>query len=183
MNFTIPFGFLLSFALLVGCTSSPQTASVTDASACASCASGEKCADCASKATACVSCAAGEKCADCAAGETKEACPTCASGEACASCAGKTDPAAEAEPVAAAEPVAVIDAKGMGCPLCASNIDRRMQKLDGVTWTKIDLGKGEVIVGLDPNESTPTAQELQDAVNDAGYTAGDVTLPSNEVTP
>lgn len=206
MNYATPFGLLLSFVLLVGCTSTTDTAAVKDAPACASCAIGEKCATCATgekcdkcageNKKACADCAAGEKCADCAAkdakcatcaagekctecaGEAKEACATCAAGEACAECAAKKDKASNAAPAATTGPVATIEAKGMGCPLCASSADRRLMKVDGVTWTKIDLGNGQVTVGLDPKKPTPSAEELQTAIRDAGFTAEAVTLPA-----
>lgn len=103
----------------------------------------------------------------------------------CTTISGTNGEAVAAEPVPAAvseEQVATIDAKGMSCPQCASNIDRRMQKIAGVNWTKIDLGKGQVIVGLDTEKPRPTAEQLQQAVSDAGYTAGEVTLPAGEVT-
>ena len=206
MYYATPFGLLLSFVLLVGCTSTADTAGAKDAAACATCATGEKCADCAAgkacadcageNKEACATCATGEKCADCAsktvkcatcaageacadcAGEAKEACATCAAGEACAECAAKKDKTSAAAPAATGEPVAVIDAKGMGCPLCASSADRRLMKVDGVTWTKIDLGNGQVTVGLDPNKPTPSAEDLQTAIRDAGFTADAVTLPA-----
>jgi len=100
------------------------------------------------------------------------------------SSASSSPPPATATPEASspATPVARIEAKGMSCPLCASNIDRRMQKL-GIDWTTIDLGKGEIQVGLDPRKPAPTPEELQQAVSDAGYTAGAVTMPGGEVQP
>ncbi|MEM1109364.1 MAG: heavy metal-associated domain-containing protein [Planctomycetota bacterium] len=106
----------------------------------------------------------------------------------CTTISGTDDGTASAEPTpeptlaaVSEERVATIDAKGMSCPQCASNIDRRMQKIAGVNWTKIDLGKGQVIVGLDTEKPRPTAEQLQQAVSDAGYTAGEVTLPAGEV--
>ncbi|MEM1028573.1 MAG: heavy metal-associated domain-containing protein [Planctomycetota bacterium] len=89
----------------------------------------------------------------------------------------------EAVPAASAEPVATISASGMSCPLCASNIDRRLSKVDGVKWTNIDLGNGVVTVGLEADAEAPTAEDLQTAIRDAGYTAGEVTMPDGEVTP
>ncbi|WP_221435472.1 heavy-metal-associated domain-containing protein [Algisphaera agarilytica] len=188
----------MCLSLLVGCASTPDSASegVTKP-ACSNCAAGTECKNCDAKSaseactvcvasegkTSCESCAAGKDCASCDAKKKGEhACATCAAGEACTKCTAKQSEAAPAE-LTMSERVATIDAKGMSCPLCASNIDRRMQKLDGVSWTKIDLGKGQVIVGLEDDTPAPSADELFQAVNDAGYTAGEVTLPEEVVTP
>jgi copper chaperone CopZ len=202
MRLLIPLFAMFSMALLTGCaTSTPSSTADTPAHTCCqdspsgtcvdcpACAAGEKCEGCEGQcqitdAKACATCASGEHCAECAAKKEKQACSTCAAGETCTECeAEKTEPAESAtdaaETGADVEAVATIDAKGMGCPLCASNIDRRMQKLDGINWTKIDLGKGQVMVGLDPSKPAPTAEQLQQAVNDAGFTAGDVTLPAD----
>lgn len=166
-----------------------------DKKACATCAAGEECTQCAAGEGACLicaasldksscaTCAAGEPCTKCDAKKTKSSCATCAAGEACAKCAAKkaNDKATDAAPAAAAEPVATINAKGMGCPLCASSADRRLKKVDGVKWTNIDLGNGVVTVGLDPEKPAPSAESLQTAIRDAGFTAEDVTMPNGEV--
>ncbi|MEM9418697.1 MAG: heavy-metal-associated domain-containing protein [Planctomycetota bacterium] len=157
MRFVIPPVLLLCVTLFAGCASTADSSTEPIAT--------EK---------PCPNCVA--TCSDC---DEKKDCAFCTSCE-----SKKTDaaPAAPANPTMS-ERVATIDAKGMSCPLCASNIDRRMQKLDGVSWTKIDLGKGQVIVGLDEDTPTPSAEDLHQAVNDAGYTAGEVTLPEEVVTP
>lgn len=190
MRFAIPSVLFLSLALLAGCAATSSTEAPAE-SACATCASGEYCAECDAKKgkSACATCAAGEKCTDCAAQDGKActvcggdatACATCAAGEPCAKCDAKKS---EAKPSASdTEPVATINAKGMGCPLCASSADRRLKKVDGVKWTNIDLGNGVVTVGLDPEKPAPAAEDLQAAIRDAGFTADDVTMPDGEVT-
>ncbi|MEM7627592.1 MAG: heavy metal-associated domain-containing protein [Planctomycetota bacterium] len=188
MKYASLFGLMLSFVLLTGCASTTDTTAAKETPACASCAAGEKCADCAAEAAKCetcatknakcATCAAGKKCTECA-GEKKEACATCASGEAFSDCKKKTEKADKSVAVPISdEPIATIEAKGMGCPLCASSADRRLKKIDGVTWTNIDLGNGLVTVGLDPNKPTPEAEDLQNAIRDAGFTADAVTLPT-----
>lgn len=176
MRILIPFVAVFSFALLTGCASTDATSTDSAAPmACASCAAkgGEK--------AACATCAAGEFCAECAGEEKKEACATCAAGLECAECAAKKDKSTSAAPATTTEPVATINAKGMGCPLCASSADRRLMKVDGVKWTNIDLGNGIVTVGLDPEKPAPSAESLQTAIRDAGFTAEEVTMPGGEV--
>ncbi|MEM6458286.1 MAG: heavy-metal-associated domain-containing protein [Planctomycetota bacterium] len=151
---------LLTVGLVAGCATHAATKSgLAD------------CAGCGEGAT-CTACAAGDHCPACRAnpGPNEPACAMCVSGRACTSCAA-------AEP-SAPEPVATIEASGMGCPLCAGSADRRLKKVDGVAWTRIDLGTGTVTVGLDPDRPTPDAATLRDAVRDAGFTPGDVTLPA-----
>lgn len=116
-----------------------------------------------------------EKAAHCV-GCAEEECATCEAGEHCEECADK-NAQAKAMPEG---PTATIEAKGMGCPLCASSADRRLMKVDGVQWTNIDLGKGVVTVGLDPQKPSPSPKELQDAIRDAGFTAESVTMPAQE---
>ena len=162
MRLMTPMGLFLCVALFAGCASTADSDPKTKTS-CAPCAEGKACAGCDDQHK-------GEHaCAGC------EAAP-------CSKCVAKKSDADPAE-ATMSERVATIDAKGMSCPLCASNIDRRMQKLDGVSWTKSDLGKGQVSVGLDEDTPAPSADELFQAVNDAGYTAGEVTLPEEVVPP
>ena len=39
----------------------------------------------------------------------------------------------------------VLWVSGMGCPLCASNIDKQLERLPGVETVKVDLGTGKVL--------------------------------------
>ena len=89
-----------------------------------------------------------------------------------------------AEPVAALQglPVATIQANGLSCPLCASNIDEVIARMPGVKQVQVDLGAGLIRVGLDPAADWPTAQQLGDAVRDAGFTPQEVTLPPKGAT-
>lgn len=194
MRYSTALAFAFSFMLASGCasTSSSDPAATTPA------ASDKTCAACAAKegGEACATCAAGLECAECAGEKDKKACASCAAGETCADCAAKkkkdkaSDAAGNDSDAGATsgatsggggEATATISAKGMGCPLCASSADRRLMKVDGVTWTNIDLGNGLVTVGLDPEKPTPAAEDLQKAIRDAGFTAEKVTLPEGEV--
>lgn len=59
---------------------------------------------------------------------------------------------------------------GMGCPLCASNIDKQLVRIAGVKTVKVDLGQGHVALGLAPGAKHPSPHTLGEAVEDAGFT-------------
>lgn len=64
---------------------------------------------------------------------------------------------------------ALLYVNGLGCPLCASNIDAVLNKVPGVMWSKVDLAQGTVQVALGgPQHPSPHA--LGEAVADAGFT-------------
>jgi len=73
--------------------------------------------------------------------------------------------------------IARIEVLGMSCPLCAHNISQQLEKLPAVKATHIDLGSGIVSVGLDPDAEWPRVEQLEDAVDRAGYTVGQTTVP------
>ena len=82
-----------------------------------------------------------------------------------------------AEDIANAKSKAPIDAEsvvlfvnGMGCPLCASNIDKQLVRLAGVKTVKVDLGQGLVTLALTPGAKHPSPHRLGEAVEDAGFT-------------
>jgi copper chaperone CopZ len=58
--------------------------------------------------------------------------------------------------------------KGLSCPLCASNLDKRLLKLPGVQSAVIDLGTGTVHMKVVEGAS-PTDAELAKAVEAAGF--------------
>ena len=64
---------------------------------------------------------------------------------------------------------AVLWVNGLGCPLCASNIDRQLKRVDGVTSIIVDLSRGKVTLGLLPGKQ-PSPARLGAAVEDAGFT-------------
>ena len=58
--------------------------------------------------------------------------------------------------------------KGMGCPLCATNVRKAIERQPGVEAVNIDLGKGIVTVASRPNLE-PTESDLRQAVANAGF--------------
>jgi len=64
----------------------------------------------------------------------------------------------------------VLWVSGMGCPLCASNIDKQIERLPNVTSVKVDLSNGKVRVGMLPNKPHPSPATFGEAIEDAGFT-------------
>lgn len=58
--------------------------------------------------------------------------------------------------------------KGMGCPLCATNVKKAIERTPGVAAANIDLGSGLVKVSAKA-DSTPTESDLRQAVTNAGF--------------
>jgi len=59
---------------------------------------------------------------------------------------------------------------GLGCPLCASNIDRQLERVPGVQTVAVDLSVGKVTLGLIGGAPHPSPWTLGEAVEDAGFT-------------
>ena len=58
--------------------------------------------------------------------------------------------------------------KGMGCPLCATNVRKSIERTQGVESVNIDLGAGVVKVSAKA-DAAPSETDLRKAVMDAGF--------------
>lgn len=65
---------------------------------------------------------------------------------------------------------AVLWVNGLGCPLCATNIDKQLVRVDGVDSVDVDLSNGKVTLLLKPGAAHPSPAVLGAAVEDAGFT-------------
>jgi copper chaperone CopZ len=65
--------------------------------------------------------------------------------------------------------MATLYVNGLGCPLCATNIDLQLKRVNGVEVTKVDLSTGKVDLAM-IGPSKPSPKRLHDAVADAGFT-------------
>lgn len=81
----------------------------------------------------------------------------------------QTDSGLDQDEVLTGERTVVLAARGLSCPLCASNVDRVMKAVDGVSTVQTDLERGHVIVGLEEDHSV-TRRQLIRAIEDAGFT-------------
>ena len=81
--------------------------------------------------------------------------------------AADLDTAKSTEPVKADKVVLWVN--GMGCPLCATSIDKQLERLPGVTNVKVDLANGFVDVAMQ-GAKRPSPHDFAESVLDAGFT-------------
>lgn len=58
---------------------------------------------------------------------------------------------------------------GLSCPLCASNLDQHLLRIDGVSDMWVDLQTGQVQVEIESGKSV-SGTDLNRAVRNAGFT-------------
>lgn len=58
---------------------------------------------------------------------------------------------------------------GMSCPLCATNIDKQLLRVEGVEHVAVDMSTGIVTLTVDP-ANPPSAEALEHAVVESGFT-------------
>jgi len=71
---------------------------------------------------------------------------------------------------------AIVVVDGMGCPMCATSVERAFRSMPGVLSSRIDLEEGEVTVMLTGSPRV-TRGQLAKAVHDAGFSVRDVRVP------
>lgn len=59
---------------------------------------------------------------------------------------------------------------GLGCPLCASNLDVQLMRIEGVASVVVDLSDGTAALTFVPGADRPSPARLGHAVEDAGFT-------------
>lgn len=90
----------------------------------------------------------------------------CASGPGL-STASASDATFSTDPITA--DTATLTVQGLGCPLCAHNLDKQLLELDGVKEVKVDLGTGSVDVAL-AGSARPSPADFARAVDRSGFT-------------
>ncbi len=65
---------------------------------------------------------------------------------------------------------AVLKVTGMSCSGCASNVEKALKGVPGVSGAKVDLKAGKATVDFDPAKTSE--KELGQAVKKAGYGVG-----------
>lgn len=63
----------------------------------------------------------------------------------------------------------VLGVKGVACPYCAYGIEKRLNKVDGVTDVQVDIGDSVVRVTLQ-EDTKLTEERARRAVKEAGFT-------------
>ncbi|GJQ29530.1 MAG: hypothetical protein HBSAPP03_14140 [Phycisphaerae bacterium] len=64
----------------------------------------------------------------------------------------------------------VLYVNGLGCPLCATNIDKQLLRNRSIATATVDLGAGTVLVTFKEGAAHPTPDRLRNIVEDAGFT-------------
>ena len=65
---------------------------------------------------------------------------------------------------------------GLSCPLCATNLDQQVKRIDGVRDSWIDLDTGRLRVEVEEGALVPV-KDLARAVDQAGFTLQGVEKP------
>lgn len=81
-----------------------------------------------------------------------------------------------------APPTALVWVNGMGCPLCANNVDQQLKSVPGVENVTINLGTGLVQVALSAT-APPTEAQLATAVENTGFTLVSIQMPGATASP
>ena len=71
--------------------------------------------------------------------------------------------------VLAADNHYVLGVDGLACPFCAYGIEKRLNKIEGVTDVQVDVGESVVRVALQEGK-TLTEERARQAVDEAGFT-------------
>jgi copper chaperone CopZ len=87
---------------------------------------------------------------------------------------GQVSSATDTQPITA--PSATLIVHGMSCPLCASNVDKQLLEVPGVTLAAVNMGSGEVTVTFAP-KARVTRKQLEDAIYKSGFTLAEVRIP------
>ncbi len=70
-------------------------------------------------------------------------------------------------PVASAQ--VTLTVHGLGCPLCAGNVDKQLLRVPGVENIKVNLNDGTAVLRVNP-ASPPTRSQLANAIFESGFT-------------
>ncbi len=78
------------------------------------------------------------------------------------------------EPITSATATLVVH--GMSCPLCASNVDKQLLDVPGVSGVNVNMNTGHVAITIDPKQP-PTRDMLARAINRSGFALAEVRTP------
>ena len=71
-----------------------------------------------------------------------------------------------------------VEIHGMTCALCVDTLNRKFNKMDGVS--KVDVSMKMKKVRLETDSRLPTIEMIEQAILDSGFTPTKVTVISNE---
>ena len=73
------------------------------------------------------------------------------------------------DPTPIASHVVTLTVHGLGCPLCAGNIDKQLMRVPGIENVKVNLNDGTAIMRVDPSAGL-TRSQLAKAIYESGFT-------------
>jgi periplasmic mercuric ion binding protein len=73
----------------------------------------------------------------------------------------------------------VLGVNGLACPFCAFGIEKRLNKVDGVTTVEVDVADGVVRVTMEEGK-TLTETRARQAVKEAGFTLRSYSVAEGE---
>lgn len=73
-------------------------------------------------------------------------------------------------------PTATLVVHGMSCLLCASNVDKQLLDVPGVSGVNVNMNTGHVAITIDPKQP-PTRDMLARAIDRSGFTLAEVRTP------
>jgi len=82
----------------------------------------------------------------------------------------------------AAEPHVVVQVQGLSCPFCAYGIEKKFVEREEVDSVFVALEQNEVRLWLKPGMEL-TATEIEEAVEEAGFTPGRIRRPPERGGP
>ncbi|MCL1048017.1 heavy-metal-associated domain-containing protein [Shewanella abyssi] len=71
-----------------------------------------------------------------------------------------------------------VEVHGMTCALCVDTLNRKFNKMDGVS--KVDISMKMKKVRLETDSTVPSIEMIKQAILDAGFTPTKVTVVTNE---
>ncbi|MFQ5536871.1 MAG: heavy-metal-associated domain-containing protein [Gemmatimonadota bacterium] len=86
---------------------------------------------------------------------------------------GQESPPVPEQSSQARAPEIVLGVDGLACPFCAYGLEKKLRRLPGVDSLEIDIDGGEVLLFVKENARV-TDEELQQAVDDAGFTIREI---------
>ncbi len=72
---------------------------------------------------------------------------------------------------------ATLTVYGLSCPKCATNIDRQLMSVPGVSDVSTGLSAGRVVVTFASDAEAPSRRQLGEAVRNSGFTLRGIDVP------
>lgn len=80
------------------------------------------------------------------------------------------------------QPDIVVGVDGLACPFCAHGLEKKMNKLEGVEKTYIDINEGIVDIKIKKG-ATLSEDKIKEAVKAAGFTIRNIKYANKETQP